>query len=75
MALQTDRMDLVEYSFEIIDRSGMLGPWTLAISTFEGIERDGIVGPVTGNVPMVDMADEVIFEGDWSRAVPVVNNL
>lgn len=75
MALQTDRMDLGEYSFEIIDRSGMLGPWTLAISTYEGIEREGLIGPVAGNVPMVDMVDETVFDGDWSRAVPVVNNL
>lgn len=75
MALQTDRMDFGEYAFEIIDRSGMLGPWTLAISTYEGIEREGLIGPVAGNVPMVDMVDETVFDGDWSRAVPVVNNL
>jgi hypothetical protein len=75
MALQTDSMGTGEYAFEVLNRSGLLGPGTLVVSTAEGIQREGILGPVISNVPAVDLVDDSVFDGDWSRLLPVVNNL
>ena len=75
MALQTDNMNMAQYSWEIFDRSGLMGPFTLATSAMEGVEREGFLGPVIATVPGVDMVDDSVFDGDWSRLLPVVNNL
>ena len=75
MALMSDNMSTGEYAFEILDRSGMMGPFSLAISTFEGIEREGAFGPVISNVPALDMVDDSVIDGNWERILPVVNNL
>lgn len=74
-ALQTDRMNTGQYAWEIIDRSGLMGPFTLATSAAEGLQREGIFGPIISTVPAIDMVDDSVFDGDWSRLLPVVNNL
>jgi predicted chitinase len=74
-ALQTDTMDLGQYSAEIVERSGLLGPFALATSAMEGLQREGWFGPVIATVPAVDFVDDSVFDGDWDRVLPVINNL
>jgi predicted chitinase len=74
-ALQTDTMDLGQYSAEIVERSGLLGPFALATSAMEGLQREGWLGPVIATVPAVDFVDDSVFDGDWDRVLPVINNL
>ena len=74
-ALQTDTMDLGQYSGEIVERSGLLGPFALATSAMEGLQREGWFGPVIATVPAVDFVDDSVFDGEWDRVLPVINNL
>lgn len=73
---QSRYMDTDEYMFEILDRSGTLGPATLLTSTYQGMAREGILfGPAISNIPALDAVDDSFFDGDAARLVPFVNNL
>jgi hypothetical protein len=73
---QSRHMTYPEYAFEIVDRSGVLGPFTLMTSTYSGLEREGVLfgGPIS-NIPILDAVDDTVFDGDTTRMIPVVNNL
>lgn len=73
---QSRHMTYPEYAFEIVDRSGVLGPFTLLTSTYSGLEREGVLfgGPIS-NIPILDAVDDTVFDGDTTRMIPVVNNL
>ena len=73
---QSRYMSTPEYTMDIVDRSGILGPFTLMRSTYEGFERDGVpFGAVIANVPAVDAIDDSLFDGDAARLIPIVNNV
>lgn len=72
---RTSYMDFGEYSWEIFKRSGVMGPFALALTTLEAFEFEGIAAPFTANIPLVDMFDDSVFDGDGARLLPVVNNI
>lgn len=73
---QSRYMTTDEYLVEITDRSGILGPFTLLRSTWEGLEREGIpAGIAISNIPALDAVDDSVFDGDYGRLLPVINNL
>ena len=74
-ATMTSKMDLPDYSWEIFQRSGALGPFALALNTMEAFQFEGIAAPFTANIPMVDLFDDFVFDGDMKRPIPVLNNL
>ena len=69
----SDHMSMGEYIPEIVDRAGLLGPWTIAKSTFDGFGRGD--NPFVSQIPFVDMLDQTLFEGNVYRGIPVLNNL
>lgn len=72
---QSRFMNGPEYAVEIIDRSGIMGPLTIPWGTMQGFDREGLGGPLIANIPALDAIDDTLFDGDWSRPVPVLNNL
>lgn len=74
-ATMTSRMDLPDYSWEIFQRSGVLGPFALGLNTMEAFQFEGIAAPFTANIPMIDLFDDFVFDGDLTRPVPVLNNI
>lgn len=73
---RSDHMSAGEYMFEIgIDRSGVLGPFTLGLTAIESLKWEGPMGPIISNIPFVDAFDDVFLDGDYMRTVPVLNNV
>lgn len=68
-------MDGLEYPWEIFKRTGVLGPFALGLTTMEAFQYEGIAAPFTANVPMFDLFDDFVFDGDFARPVPVLNNI
>ena len=71
----TSQMDGGEYTWEIFKRSGVLGPFSLGLTTMEAFKWEGIAAPLTANIPMFDLFDDTLFDGDWTRPLPVINNI
>lgn len=69
------KLDSVGYMWEIVKRSGTLGPFALGLTTMEAFKFEGIAAPFTANVPMFDLFDDTIFDGDLTRPLPVINNV
>ena len=73
---RSDYMDTGEYLFEVgIDRSGILGPFTLGLTAIESLKWEGPIGPIISNIPFADAIDDVFIDGDYMRTVPVLNNV
>lgn len=72
---RTDRMGGIEYIFEMLERGGVFGPWSLAISTMDAISFDGPLGVLSANVPSFDAAMDLVGKGNLNRTLPVVNNI
>jgi hypothetical protein len=68
-------MDVSEYSWEIFERSGLLGPFAMMFTTAESFKYEGIAAPLIANIPVVDLFDDTLFDGDWLRPFPVLNNI
>ena len=71
MAFRSDRMGGTAYMAELMDRSGALGPFSIALSTADAIRWDK--NPIVANIPIAEFVTSVAG-GDFSRAVPVVSN-
>jgi hypothetical protein len=69
------KLDTTGYMWEIFKRSGTLGPLAIGLSTMEAFKFEGIAAPFTANVPMFDLFDDTIFDGDLTRPLPVINNI
>lgn len=69
------KLDTTGYMWEIFKRSGTLGPFALGLTTMEAFKYEGIAAPFTANVPMFDLFDDTIFDGDLTRPLPVINNI
>ena len=70
-AFRSDRMGGFEYAVEIMDRSGLLGPFAVATSMGESIAMGA--NPVVSQIPIADLVADVL-SGNYDRAVPVVSN-
>lgn len=69
------KLDTTGYMWEIFKRSGTMGPFALGLTTMEAFKFEGIAAPFTANVPMFDLFDDTIFDGDLTRPLPVINNI
>ena len=69
----SDHMSTMEYIPEMVDRAGLLGPWTILKSIFDGMNRGD--NPLVSQIPFLDMLDQTIFEGNIYRGIPILNNL
>ncbi len=72
---RSDYMDTGEYMWEIFERSGVLGPLSIGVTTVESLQWEGALGPVISNIPFVDAIDDTFIDGDWNRPIPVLNNI
>ena len=72
---RSDYMDTGEYMWEIFERSGVLGPLSIGVTTVESLQWEGALGPVISNIPFVDAFDDTFIDGDWNRPIPVLNNI
>ena len=70
---RSDYMDTSEYLMLLIDRAGALGPFTLLLAAAHGMQYGD--NPALSFVPIADAIDRSFVEGDYSRLVPVLNNL
>jgi hypothetical protein len=74
---RSDRMDWGEYAFEVFDRSGFLGPWTIGAMMHQNAEWDrSPLIPLLG--PTAETLDTVFRDG-WrsipNRLTPIIGNL
>lgn len=72
---RSDYMDTGEYMWEIFERSGVLGPLSIGVTTVESLKWEGALGPLISNIPFVDAFDDTFMDGDWNRPIPVLNNI
>lgn len=72
---RSDYMDTGEYMWEIFERSGVLGPLSIGVTTVESLQWEGALGPVISNIPFIDAFDDTFMDGDWNRPIPVLNNI
>lgn len=72
---RSDYMDTGEYMWEIFERSGVLGPLSIGVTTVESLQWEGALGPVISNIPFIDAFDDTFIDGDWNRPIPVLNNI
>ena len=72
---RSDYMDNGEYMWEIFNRSGVLGPLSIGVTTAESLKWEGLAGPLISNIPFVDAFDDTFMDGDWNRPIPVLNNI
>lgn len=72
---RSDHMDGGEYLWEIFNRSGVLGPLSIGVTTVESLQWEGPLGPLIANIPFVDAFDDTFVDGDWNRPIPVLNNI
>lgn len=72
---RSDYMDGGEYLWEIFNRSGVLGPLSIGVTTVESLQWEGPLGPLIANIPFVDAFDDTFVDGDWNRPIPVLNNV
>ena len=72
--LRTNNMDFGEYGFEILDRSGILGPLGLLVPMYEaGKYGDFPLGPAAG--PTFERIEDLIFDFEFKQNVPVFGTL
>lgn len=74
---RSDRMDWGEYAFEVFDRAGFLGPWTMGAMMHQNAEWDrSPLIPLLG--PTAETIDTVFRDG-WraipNRLTPIYNQL
>ena len=72
---RSDYMDTGEYMWEIFERSGVLGPLSIGVTTAESLKWEGLAGPLISNIPFIDAFDDTFIDGDWNRPIPVLNNI
>jgi hypothetical protein len=72
---RSDYMDNGEYMWEIFNRSGILGPLSIGVTSVESLKWEGLAGPLISNIPFVDAFDDTFMDGDWNRPIPVLNNI
>ena len=71
---RSDYMDSPAYFRQLIDRSGIPGPWALLIQFVEAFKY-GPTEPFTSIVPIIDAFDDTVIDGDAMRPWPILNNI
>ena len=72
--LRTNNMDAGEYSFEILDRAGILGHFGLLIPMYEaGKYGDFPLGPAFG--PTFERIEDLVFDFEVKQNIPVLGTL
>ena len=61
------------YLWEIFERSGAVGPWSIGVTAGESLKWDS--NPLFASVPIFDAVDDVFRKGEWQRTVPLLNNI
>ena len=72
---RTNRMDMPEYMYELINRGGYLGPFTMIDSTMTAFKYEGIAAPFTANITVFDLVDDTFWDGDVLRLFPLLNSV
>ncbi len=70
---RSDFMSWPEYVSDIANRAGIYGPWTIVESAWSGMTHGD--NPLVSQIPIIDLADQVLFEDNLARAFPFINNL
>ena len=70
---RTDNMSTPEYMWELFEKSGALGPWSIPVSALDSWGWGD--NPLVSQVPVVDLFDDTLMDGDWLRPIPVLNNV
>ena len=70
---RTDSMSTPEYMWELFEKSGALGPWSIPISALDSWGWGD--NPLVSQIPVVDLFDDTLMDGDWLRPIPVLNNV
>jgi len=70
---RSDHMNAPEYLATLIEKSGALGPWTIPLSIIQSAQWGD--NPIVSQVPIVDLADATLLEGNWTRPIPLINNI
>ena len=70
-AFRSDTMSMDRYLFELGDRAGLYGPFTMAVASAQALGRDQ--NPLIAQIPIVEFFDQTLG-GDATRAIPVINN-
>jgi len=69
------KVTAADYALKLFNRSGVTGPFALALTTLDTFKYEGIAAPLTANIPMFDAMDDTFFDGDWTRMIPILNNV
>lgn len=70
---RSDHMSSPEYLATLVEKSGALGPWSIPLSIIQSAQWGD--NPIVSQVPIVDLADATLLEGNWNRPIPVLNNI
>lgn len=70
---RTDHMRTPEYLATLVDKTGLYGPFTIPISALNSWGWGD--NPLVSQIPIVDLFDSTLVEGQWDRPIPVLNNL
>ena len=64
---------LYYYSFEIFEKTGMLGPLSIGLMAANS-NRWGD-NPIIGSIHAADAVWDAFGKGDWVRLAPILNNI
>ena len=70
---RSDHMSSPEYLATLVEKSGALGPWAIPLSIMQSAQWGD--NPIVSQVPIVDLADATLLEGNWTRPIPLINNI
>ena len=70
---RSDHMNAPEYLATLVEKSGALGPWSIPLSIIQSAQWGD--NPIVSQVPIVDLADATLLEGNWTRPIPLINNI
>jgi hypothetical protein len=70
---RTNHMRTPEYLATLVDKTGLYGPFTIPISALSSWGWGD--NPLVSQIPIVDLFDSTLVEGQWDRPIPVLNNL
>jgi hypothetical protein len=71
---RTNRLSNAEYTGELIDRAGVLGPFGLLIPMIESQKYDDFfIGPALG--PSFERIEDLLLDGEIKQNIPVFGTL
>lgn len=70
---RSDHMAAPEYLATLFEKTGALGPWAIPVSIISSAQWGD--NPIVSQVPLIDMFDATLLEGNWTRPIPILNNV